>query len=101
MCILNGHSLKKAIGYREDIAKTYIMPLFSAAIMGVVAGGVYYGVYYLSKINIVSLAAAVLIAVLVYFTVLVKIGGVTEKELRGMPKGTMLVRAAKKMHLMR
>lgn len=101
MCILNGHSLKKAIGYREDIAKTYIMPLFSAIIMGIAAGGVYYGVYYLSKINMVSLAAAVLVAVLVYFTVLIKIGGVTEKELKGMPKGTMLVRAAKKIHLMR
>jgi len=101
MCILNGHSLKKSIGYREDVAKTYIMPLFAAVIMGVAAGGVYYGVYSLSGINVVSLAAAVLTAVLVYFTVLIKIGGVTEKELKGMPKGMLLVRAAKKMHLMR
>lgn len=101
MCILNGHSLKKAIGYREDVAKTYIMPLFAAVIMGVAAGGVYYGIYSLTERNIPSLAAAVLIAVLVYFTILIKIGGVTEKELKGMPKGAALVRVAKKLHLMR
>ncbi len=101
MCILNGHSLKKAIGYREDVAKTYIMPLFAAVIMGVAAGGVYYGIYFLTERNIPSLAAAVLIAVLIYFTILIKIGGVTEKELKGMPKGAALVRVAKKLHLMR
>lgn len=101
MCVLNGHSLKKAMGYREDVAKTYIMPMFSAVIMGIAAGGVYYGIYYLSKVNIAALAAAVLVAVLVYFTVLIKIGGLTKKELKAMPKGGTLVRVAQKMHLMR
>ena len=38
---------------------------------------------------------------MVYFVVLIKIGGLTEKELKAMPKGTLLVRAAKKMHLMK
>ena len=101
MCVLNGHSLKKAMGYREDVAKTYIMPMFSAVIMGIAAGGVYYGIYYLSQVNIAALAAAVLVAVLVYFTVLIKIGGLTKKELKAMPKGGTLVRVAQKMHLMR
>ncbi len=101
MCVLNGHSLKKAMGYREDVAKTYIMPMFSAVVMGIAAGGVYYGIYYLSKVNIAALAAAVLAAVLVYFTVLIKIGGLTKKELKAMPKGAALVRVAQKMHLMR
>lgn len=101
MCVLNGHSLKKAMGYREDVAKTYIMPMFSAVVMGIAAGGVYYGIYYLSKVNIAALAAAVLVAVLVYFTVLIKIGGLTKKELKAMPKGGTLVRVAQKMHLMK
>lgn len=101
MCVLNGHSLKKAMGYREDVAKTYIMPMFSAVVMGIAAVGVYYGIYYLSGMNIAALAAAVLAAVLVYFTVLIKIGGLTKKELKAMPKGGTLVRVAQKMHLMR
>jgi len=101
MCILNGHSLKKALGYKENVAKTYIMPLFSAVVMGIAAGGVYYGIYELSGINIVSLAAAVIIAVLVYFMVLIRIGGLTKKDLKAMPKGTALVRVAQKLHLMR
>lgn len=101
MCVLNGHSLKKALGYREDVAKTYIMPMFAAVLMGIAAGGTYYVIYYLSGINILSLAVAVFIAVLVYFTVLIKIGGLTKKELKAMPKGAALVRVAKKLHLMR
>ncbi len=83
------------------MAKTYIMPMFAAVLMGIAAGGTYYGIYYLSGINILSLAVAVFIAVLVYFTVLIKIGGLTKKELKAMPKGAALVRVAKKLHLMR
>ena len=43
---------------------------------------------------------AVVVAVIVYFVVLIKIGGVTEKDLVSMPKGTLLVRVAKKAHLL-
>lgn len=101
MCVLNSHALKKALNYREDVAKTYIMPLFSAVLMGVVAWLVYYGIYKFCSSNIVALIPAILVAVLVYFVVLVKIGGVSETELRGIPKGYMLVKAAKKLHLMK
>lgn len=100
MCILNSHAMKKAMNYKEKIAKTYIMPLFAAVIMGVAAGGVYYGMYTFVKRNLICLAAAIVVAVIVYFVVLIKIGGLTEKELKAMPKGTLLVRVAKKVHLM-
>ena len=101
MCILNSHAMKKAMNYKEKIGKTYIMPMFSAAIMGVAAWGVYHGMYILIQSNLICLATAVMVAVMVYFVVLIKIGGLTEKELKAMPKGTLLVRAAKKMHLMK
>ena len=54
--------------------------------MGVAAGGVYYGLYMLVPSNLVCLAAAIVVAVIVYFVVLIKIGGVTEKDLKVMPK---------------
>lgn len=101
VCVLNSHALRKAIHYKEKVSKTYIMPMFSAVIMGIAAWVVYYGVYSLIQSNLVSLVAAIGIAVIVYFVVLIKIGGVTEQELKNMPKGTLLVRVAKKMHLMR
>ncbi len=102
MCMLNSHAMKKALHYREDIAKTYIMPLFSAVLMGIVAWLVYYGIYYyVVKSNLIALALSVCIAAVVYFVVMIKIGGLTESELKAMPKGTMFVRAARKMHLMR
>lgn len=101
MCILNSHALKKALNYREDVARTYIMPLFSSVLMGVAAWLVYYGIYKLCSSNILSLIPAIMTAVLVYFGVLIKIGGVSETELRAIPKGYMVVRAAKKLHLMK
>ncbi len=101
MCILNSHAMKKALNYKEKIAKTYIMPLFAAVIMGVAAGGVYYGLYMILPRNLICLAAAIVVAVMVYFVVLIKIGGLTEKDLKAIPKGTLLIRIAKKVHLMK
>ncbi len=100
MCVLNSHAMKKALDYKEKVVKTYLIPLLAAMVMGVAAGGVYYGVYKLVPINLVALAFAVVVAVIVYFVVLIKIGGVTEKDLVSMPKGTLLVRVAKKAHLL-
>lgn len=100
MCILNSHAMKKALNYKENMVKTYLMPLFASVIMGAAAWVVYYGVYQLLPSNLVALALSVVIAVMVYFVVLIKIGGLTEKELKAMPKGTGFIRIAKKAHLM-
>ena len=50
--------------------------------------------------TIVCLMPAILVAVLVYFVLLVKLRGVDEDEMRGMPGGTKLIGAARKLHLM-
>ena len=55
----------------------------------------------LTESNLISVIPAILVAVIVYFVLLILFKGVNEEELRGMPKGYLLVRAAKKMRLMR
>ena len=50
---------------------------------------------------VVSVIPAILAAVAVYFVLLILFKGVTEEELRAMPKGHLLVKAAKKCRLMR
>ena len=63
--VLNFISLYKYIGYRQEIFKTFIIPLMCSAVMGLVALLVYIGLYSVVHINIVALAAAVVVAVLV------------------------------------
>ena len=43
---------------------------------------------------------AIAFAVLVYFALLIKLGGVSEEDLRRFPKGYMIVRFAKKFRLL-
>lgn len=70
----------------------------------------YYGNYYLYrlswqlcglKINAVSAMLAILAAVIVYAVVLLLLHGLTEEEIKKFPKGTLIVRVAKKLHLLK
>ncbi len=101
MCILNHAAVKKYLGYREDIIKTYLLPGLAACWMGAAAYGAYQGVYYLIKLNRISLVIALGVAVVVYFVLVIRMGAVNEAELKSFPKGAMLVHIAKKMHLLR
>ena len=101
MCLLNGHSVKKYLKHRQELIGTYLIPLLAALFMCAAAWGVYYGLKLLVGSNIVCLAAAVLIAVLVYFVLVIKFGGLTEDEMKGLPKGRSLLALARKLHLMR
>lgn len=101
MCILNHAAVRKHLAYREDIMKTFLKPLLAAACMGVAAYGVYSAVYYFVKMNRVALIAAIGVAAVVYFVLIIELGAVNEEELKTLPKGYMMVRVAKKLHLLK
>ena len=61
MCILNGISVKKELGYRQEVVKTFCIPFWASVIMGGAAFGVYHGLYRLLSVNVVCLAAALLV----------------------------------------
>lgn len=100
MCLLNGHSVKKHLNYKQEWLRTYVIPFLAAVFMGAAAFGVYHGLHLLVHSNIICLAAAVLIAVPVYFVLVIKFGGLKEAEFQSLPKGRSLLRIAKKLHLM-
>ena len=100
MCIFNQYSIRKELHYRNNYIKAFLLPLIVSMIMGGVAFVVYQGCYAIIKSNVVSLAIAIFLAVLVYFAGIIKIGVVTEKELNTMPKGHLLVSMAKMLHLL-
>ena len=101
VCMLNAIAIRKNLQYKQELAKTFLKPLLSAIIMGAVAFGIYYGLYTLVSINIIALTVAVMVAVFVYFVLVIKMGAVEEDELRSMPKGYLLLKVAKKMRLMK
>ena len=69
MCLLNELAMKKYVQYKNPWKSAYLNPLIASVPMGVVAGGVYYGLYHLIHSNIICLGIAVILAVAVYFGV--------------------------------
>ena len=101
MCILNQISVRKHLGYKQEVVKTFVKPLIASLVMGAVAFGVYQGLYMLVPVSRVALLIAIGIGASVYFVVILLIGGVNEQELMAFPKGAMMVHIAKKLHLLK
>ena len=113
MCLMNGFCIRKKLGYTQEFKRTFILPFIAAACMGVVAFLVYEGMKLLMvqigamekgvmnwSANMICLIPTILVAVIVYFAFVIKLKAVTEDELKAMPKGTAILRLAKKIHLL-
>lgn len=100
MCILNQMSVRKALGYGQEVVHTILIPGAASLVMGACAWGIYQGMYLLTRSNVISVLLAVVVAIGVYFVLLILFRGMTESELRAMPKGYLLVKAAKKCRLL-
>lgn len=101
MCILNQIAVRRAAGYRQEIVHTFFIPLLASAFMGAFVWAVYEGLLLLTKSPKIAVVPAILLGACVYFALLLLFRGVTEKELRGFPKGYLLVKAAKKCRLLK
>ncbi|MDO4170453.1 MAG: polysaccharide biosynthesis protein [Lachnospiraceae bacterium] len=106
MCVLNARAITKYVGYKQEYSRTFLRPFIASVFMGIAAFAVYkvahmitrhFGVY---LGNALAVMIAIIIAVLVYMVGVVKTGAVTEDEMRAMPKGYLLVKLCKKLHLM-
>lgn len=100
MCLLNDLSVRKYLDFHMDFKKSFLLPALSAGIMGVVT----WASYYLSRIaglgNAISMAISVSLSVIVYFMTILGTKAITEEELSHFPKGKLLVRIGKKLHLL-
>ncbi len=102
MCVLNWISIRKHLKYRQELKRTFVIPIASSAVMGVLSRLLYNALYTVMGgkgfAMPVSLVISVIAAVVIYFVVLLALRGLRERELRAFPKGDVLVRAAKKLH---
>ncbi len=100
MCILNGLSVKKHSGFRPNIVKTFVKPAAASVIMGAAVFGVYHITYKVTGINSVCTILSIVAGIIVYAVALLLIKGLTEQELESFPKGTFIIKIAKKLHLL-
>lgn len=101
VCLLNQLAVRRAIGYKQEMMTPFVLPTIASAFMGATAWVVYEALYLCTSSMVISVLPAIPIAAVVYFVVLIALRGVSEQELRGFPKGYLLVKIAKKCRLMR
>ena len=89
ICLLNARSIRKKLHYRQEIKKTFLVPVIAAGVMGIAAYLVH-RVFNLFAGNTISTILAVCVGAIVYGICLVKLGGILEREIRRLPKGDLL-----------
>ncbi|MDY3920003.1 MAG: polysaccharide biosynthesis protein [Candidatus Limivivens sp.] len=99
ICLLNAMAIRRCIPYRQELKRTFLIPLAASGIMGVAAYGVY-RLFALFAGNAISCLLGILAGVFVYAVLLVKFRGMTESEILSLPKGTMLVNILKKCRIL-
>ncbi len=67
---LNLYSLWKLTGYRQEIVKTFLVPLYSASIMGIAALLIYTGLNAVMGMVLIPLIISAIIGILIYFGIL-------------------------------
>lgn len=98
--VLNYYYIYKHYNYRQEIKKTFLIPLAAAAIMGVVTSGSYHLLALITHSRALLLLIPVILAVITYVLCMILFKGITADELEDMPKGAFLLKIFKKLHLM-
>ncbi|MGN0157738.1 MAG: oligosaccharide flippase family protein [Brotaphodocola sp.] len=101
VCLLNWLAVGRALQYRQEVKTTFILPLVSALIMGVVTWAVYTGIHVLFRSNALALLISVPLAMVVYGVLIIVLKAVTAEELPDMPFGMRILRLCRKLRLIK
>lgn len=108
MCVLNNIVMRKYIPLESEIKKTYILPIISAVVMGVVSFGLHRLIEFLIGFvlpsdyfaNLIATFIAIIAAIFVYFVVLIKSGGASEEDIKRLPKGRSVALLLRKLRIL-
>ena len=76
--------------------KTYLLPIISSILMGVIVAGVYYGLFALTRKVFIPLILAVVIGVIVYFVIIFYFYSDHPEELSSIPYANKIIYKLKK-----
>ena len=100
VCVLNAISVERRIHYHQEYRTTFIVPAIASAVMGACAYLIYRVGYATVHSNVIACLLSIVVAVVVYFVLILLLGGLTESDLPDFPMGMRIGRVAKKLHLM-
>jgi len=100
ICVLNAIAIRRRIAYKQEVKKTFLIPLVCSVIMAFGAYAVY-RLFHLFAGNSAATVAGILAGVAIYGVGLVALKGVSVDELTRLPKGRLLVRLFTRMGLIR
>lgn len=100
VCVLNNIALRKYIKYTMDFVNVILKPFLAAIVMALLTLVTYKLLMNITNMNSISTIFAILVAMMIYFVMLLLLKSVTEEELGMIPKGYMLVKLCKKIRLM-
>ena len=114
MCILNGIAVRNRLHYRQEIMKTFILPLAASFWMGLTAFFANFGLNRLIRLiynspdmeiaginNAICLFISVMVAAAIYFILVIKLGVISKKEMKELPKGQFIYKISYKLHFIK
>ena len=101
VCILNARSLKKYIGYKQEIKKSFLFPAICSVLMGVCSYFISQALYRAVKSYAVSVLVTIIASVLIYGILLLLFRVIDDEEIYMLPGGAKIYALAKKIHLIR
>ena len=100
MCILNSLAIQRETGYRQELKKTFVIPLGAAGIMGITILVMYNLINGIMPIKLATVFTIV-IAVVIYLISLLKFGALSSEEILALPKGTTILRLLQRFHFVK
>lgn len=96
VCYLNQRALKRKLHYKQEIRRTYFLPIIASLFMGIVVGACYYGLFYLTHKVFIPLILSVILGIMVYFIVILYFYADHPQELDGIPYINRILRHFKR-----
>lgn len=102
ICILNALEIRRVLGYRQELIRTFLLPTICSALMGGVVFGVYFGLQKLMGEGklLIPVLVSVLIGAVLYGVLMLVFKGISEGDLRNIPNGEVLIAVFRKIHLL-
>lgn len=91
MSILNHMAIKKYLRYKQEVFRTFVLPGVSSIAMGIVIL-IFYNIFVLALPSAVTTIIAIIVGGIVYFLVLIRLGGIRQSELQAFPMGNNVLR---------
>lgn len=100
MCLLNGFGIYRYLGFKQEVKKTFLIPAFSAVIMGVIVYVIYMALQMLLHINAVSTIFSIVVGACAYFVLMLALKGLNEEDLLSFPGGRKLISLGRRLRLL-